>query len=120
MSLTRIILSLLVTLLLGAANLLQAEDAAPTGGKGGRGGIKATITALDGKSVSAKGDGDAVVYTTNDKTKVSIDKKDSTLADLKVGDTAFLRVDTTDKTLLVRISVRRAGAAGGGDAGAAK
>jgi hypothetical protein len=119
MSLTRLILSLLVALLIGGTSLLQAEDA-PAGGKG-KGGIRGSITAidLDKKTITAKGDGDAVVYTTNDATKVSIDRKDATLADLKVGDTAFLRVDTTDKTLLVRIGVRRNGPPAGGAAPAA-
>jgi hypothetical protein len=105
MSLSRIILSLLVALLLGATSLLQAEDA-PAGGKGG---VKGSITAIDAdkKTVSIKGDGDAVVYTTNDSTKISIDRKPAALGDLKVGDTAFVRVDTTDKTLAVRIGVKR-------------
>jgi hypothetical protein len=121
MTLTRIILSLLVALLIGGTSLLQAEDAPAGGGKGGKGGVRGSITAidLDKKTVSVKGDGDAVVYTTNDQTKVSIDRKDATLADLKVGDTAFVRVDTTDKTLAVRIGVRRTPPAGGDAGGAA-
>ena len=86
--------------------------------------ILSLLVALLKKTVSIKGDGDAVVYTTNDSTKISIDRKPATLADLKVGDTAFVRVDTTDKTLAVRIGVRRTAAPGapaaGGDAGAAK
>jgi hypothetical protein len=123
MSLTRLILTLLVALLIGGTSLLQAEDNAGNGNGGGnRGGIRGSITAidLDKKTVTLKGTGDPVVYTTNDQTKYSIDRKDSTLADLKVGDTGFVRVDTTDKTLAVRISIRRTGAPGGaGGAGGA-
>jgi hypothetical protein len=127
MSLTRIILSLLVALLIGGTSLLQAEDAGTGNGNGGgngggnRGGIRGSITAidLDKKTVTLKGNtGDPVVYTTNDSTKVSIDRKDATLADLKVGDNGYIRPDTTDKTLCVRISVRRNLPPGGGAGGA--
>ncbi len=120
MSLTRLILSLLVALLIGGTSLLQAEDA-PAGGGKGKGGVRGSISAIDleKKTVTFKGEGDPVVYTTNDQTKVQIDRKDAALGDLKVGDTGFVRPDTTDKTLAVRISIRRSGAPGG-DAGAAK
>jgi hypothetical protein len=126
MSLSRVILTLLVALLIGGTTLI-ADDAGagttptPNGGGQGNGqtrqrGPIGAITAIDttAKTVTVKvADKDPVVYTTNDSTKISIDRKDAMLADLKVGDNAFVKPDPNTPTLALRIGVRRNAPAGG-------
>jgi hypothetical protein len=84
MTLTRLLLTLLVALLIGGTSLIaddagQAPAGGGQGGQGGqnRGGPRGAITAIDttAKTVTVKvGDKDAVVYTTDDSTKITIDR----------------------------------------------
>jgi hypothetical protein len=104
MSCIRLLLSFMLMLLVGGATALNAEDAGGDKHKGG--GVRGTITAVDAtaKTVTIKGEGDkTTTYTTTADTKVSIDRAPATLADLKVGDTAFVKADGT---VASRIGVR--------------
>lgn len=109
---TKIILSFLIAAFVGGMSL-YAEDAPAKKGPGIRGSISAIDTQASTVTIAGK-NGESTTLTVNDKTKISIDKKDATLADLKVGDKVGVRAE---EKVATRIYVMKGEAHGEGKEG---